>query len=80
MCEHLGISHLTGAGRKYVESLATKVRLHVEKSKHRGNFDDFKILGYTRNDFELLIKESLLITKLKPTLNKQTDNFKLELF
>ena len=79
MCEHLGISHITGAKRKYTEALATKVRLHLENSKHSGSFEDFKILGYANNDFELLIKESLLITKLKPTLNKQTDNFKIRI-
>ena len=56
------------------------MRQHIHDINHIGTFDNFKPLGYARNDFELLIKESLLITKLKPTLNKQIDKFKLELF
>ena len=70
MCEHMGISHLTGKNLKYNNTQATNVRQHIHDLNHIGNFDNFKPLGYARNDFELLIKESLLITKLKPTLNK----------
>ena len=80
MCEHLGISSKTGKHLKYNESGATEVRKHSETLKHEGDFDNFKILGFARNDFELLIKESLLISKLRPTLNKQNDSFKLKLF
>ena len=80
MCEHLGISHLTGKNLKYNNKQVTNVRQHIHDMNHIGTFDNFKPLGYARNDFELLIKESLLITKLKPTLNKQIDKFKLELF
>ena len=80
MCEHLGISSKTGKKLKYNASQATIVRQHLETCKHQGDFDNFKGLGFANNDFELLIKESLLITKLRPTLNKQTDSFKLVLF
>ena len=80
MCEHLGISSKTGKNLKYNVSQATEVRKHLETHKHEGDFDNFKILGFAKNDFELLIKESLLITKLRPTLNKQNDSFKLLLF
>ena len=48
--------------------------------RHMPQLLDIKILGFAKNDFELLIIESLLITKFKPVLNKQVDNFKLELF
>lgn len=80
MCEHLGISHLTGKKLKYNYSNATAVREHIEKSGHIGNFDDFNILNSARNDFECLIKESLLIKKFDPELNKQIKSFQLELF
>ena len=80
MCEHLGLSHKTGKNLKYSEAHATVVRSHLEVTKHICDFDSFKIIGHARNDFELLIKESLLINKLKPSLNKQVDSFKLALF
>ena len=79
-CEHLGISPKTGNIRKYNATHATIVRQHIVNSKHHCDFDNFTVLGYANNDFELLIKESLLITKMRPSLNKQVDNFKLLLF
>ena len=79
-CEHLGISKRTGKGLKYNASNATVVQQHLVNLNHQGSIDNFKVLGYAKNDFELLIKESLLITKLNPTLNKQVDCFKLQLF
>ena len=80
MCEHLGVSSKTGKKLKYNDSQASEVRKHLEAFKHEGDFDDFKILGFAKNDFELLIKETLVISKLRPTLNKQNDSFKLKLF
>ena len=80
MCEHLGISSKTGKNLKYNSSQATVVREHLETLGHVGEFDCFKILGFAKNDFELLIKESLVITKMRPTLNRQCDSFKLLLF
>ena len=79
-CEHLGISKRTGKCLKYNASQATVVQQHLLTSNHQGDIDNFKVLGYARNDFELLTKESLIITKLDPSLNKQTDSFKLQLF
>jgi len=80
MCEHLGTSYKTGKELKWNEANSTVVRNHLKNEKHNCDFNNFKIVGFTRNDFELLIKESLLINKLKPCLNKQVDSFQLLLF
>ena len=44
---------------------------HLKTTGHTANFDDFEILSTCSNDCELMIHESLLISKLKPTLNVQ---------
>ena len=44
------------------------------------NISNFKIIGKAENDFFLRIKESLLIRKLKPTLNNQDNSIPLQLF
>ena len=44
------------------------------------NFDDFTILSKDSNNINLLIKESLLISRDKPILNKTVKSFPLELF
>ena len=43
-------------------------------------FEDFTVLNYESRTFKRLIKESLLVTKDKPLLNKQVKSLKLELF
>ena len=44
------------------------------------NFNDFIILSKDSNNFNLLIKESLLIARDEPILNKTVKSFPLELF
>jgi len=80
MCEHLGLSYITGKPRKYNAQTTTAVREHLRTSQHIADFDNFKILGNAKNDFRLQIKESLLIGKDQPLLNKQVKRFKLSLF
>ena len=75
MCKHLGISHITGNNLKYNASHAKIVRQYPRNLKHDRHFDNFKILGFA-NNFELLIKESLIVTKFIPTLNIQIHNFR----
>ena len=53
---------------------------HLLISGHAISIEDFKILNNGRNDFELLIKESLVIKQLKPPLNAMVSSFPLELF
>ena len=78
------------AGEHISTSLLTEKRVHNNKkssvkdecllSGHVGSFDDFTILNYKLHKFNRLIKESLLVTKNKPLLNKQVISLKLELF
>ena len=44
------------------------------------NFLDFTILSKNSNNFNLDIKEGLLIVRDKPILNKAVKSFPLELF
>ena len=46
---------------------------------HSANFDDFKILSSCSDTCELMIHESLLISKLKPSLNVQGSPIPLNL-
>ena len=47
---------------------------------HKGSFDDFSLLLKESNPFKLQLKESLLISRDKPILNKNIYSFPLELF
>ena len=80
MSEHLGISYKTGKPRKYNNLQTTAVREHLRLCKHESDVNNFKIVSYANTDFELLIKESLLVTKEQPELNKQIKSFQLSLF
>ena len=44
------------------------------------NFNDFTILPKDSNNINLIIKESLLVSRDKPILNKTFKSFPLELF
>ena len=77
MCEHLSISDKTGKSRKLSQGQLTSINHHITMSGHKGNFGD---QCHTNNDFELLIKESLLIGKYKPDLNEQINTFQLSFF
>ena len=57
-----------------------KEKMRVEESTcHSGNFDDFEILSSCFDTCELMIYESLLIFKLKPSLNVQGSSIPLNL-
>ena len=58
----------------------TAVTEHLSQTNHDVTFDNVKILGRGRTDNELLIKESLIVKKLKPILNNNVTSFPLELF
>ena len=47
---------------------------------HKASFDNFSILLKESNPFKLQLKESLLISRDKPILNKNIYPFPLELF
>ena len=76
--EHMGISNLTEKRVKNVKQSA--VSDHLLQCDCSINFDDFDILASETNNFRLLIKESLLIMRNKPVLNRTTTSFPLKLF
>ena len=76
--EHMGVSALTGKITNSQQS--TAVRDHLLFCSHRASLDDFSILTTARNNFELELKESLLIHRDKPSLNKTTTSAPLFLF
>ena len=52
---------------------------HLNSTGHSANFDDFEILSSCSDTCELMIHESLLISKLKPSLNVQGSSIPLNL-
>ncbi len=53
---------------------------HVMNCKCGRNLDDFSVLTCGSNEFQLKIKESLLIFKDKSVLNEATSSLPLRLF
>ena len=74
----MGISHLTNKCLKNVKQ--SPISDHVLTCGYNINFNDFTILSKDSNNINLLIKESLLIARDKPILNKTVKSFPLELF
>ena len=67
--EHLGFSALTG--RKSCSPVMSSILLHLNSTGHTASLDDFQILSSCSSPDELLVRESLLISKYKPSLNIQ---------
>ena len=63
----MGISPLTG--KKRTNPPLTSILSHHRDTGHQVSFDDFKILSSCPFESELLLRESLLIRNLKPSLN-----------
>ena len=80
ICEHLGISHLTGKKIKIDNNKLTAIQEHLLRIYYSSPFEDFSILIRESNDVKLKIMESLLITRDKPILNKADSSLPLELF
>ena len=76
--EHMGISNLTGKGLKSVKQSA--ISDHLLQCNCAINFDDFSILATDCNKLKLLLRESLLINRDKPILNRTIKSFPLKLF
>ena len=77
MCEHLGISALTGKTVKGSNDFAIKEHLFCN---HLTGFDDFFILASTNNDLKVTLMESLLINRDQFFLNKNRHSLPLERF
>ena len=78
ICEHLGISALTGKRVKGDDDSAIKE--HLLFCNHKPEFEDFSILASNSNDFKVTLMESLLISTDHPPLNKNKQSLPLELF
>ena len=78
ICEHLGISALTGKRVKGDDDSAIKEQLLF--CNHTPDFEDFSILATNNNDFKVTLMESFLINRDHPPLNKNKQSLPLELF
>ena len=76
--EHISISSLTF--KKVKLSAESLRRDHLLLCNHNPSFVDFTILAQGTNKFLLEIKESLLIKRDKPILNKNISSAPLFLF
>ena len=70
--EHLGVSDLTGKQRKS-HSLSA-VSDHCMAENHSATASDFRIISSAPSDYHLRIKEALLISRDKPSLNNQINS------
>ena len=73
--EHLGISPITG--KPSSNPVMSSIFSHLNSTGHSANFDDFEIRSSCSDTCELMIHESLLISKLKPSLNVQGSSIPL---
>ena len=76
--EHIGISPLTF--KKTKPSKESAIRDHLLNCNNIPSFEEFTILAKGNNKFVLEIKESLLIKRDRPILNKNISSAKLFLF
>ena len=78
ICEHLGISALTG--KKVKEDDHSAIKEHLSFYNHRPDFEDFSILATNNNGFKVTLMESLLVNRDHLPLNKNKQCLPLELF
>ena len=76
--EHISTSPLTG--KRVNNNKNSSVKDHCLLSGEVCLFGDFTVFNYESHKFKQLIKESLLVTKDKPLLNKQVKLLKLDFF
>ena len=76
--EHISTSPLTRKTGNNNKKSSVKDQCFF--SGHLFSFEDCTVLNDESHNFKWLIKESLLVTKDKPLLNKQVKSLKLELF
>ena len=76
--DHLGVSALTG--KTHVNPSSSSIFAHISETGHSASINDFRILPSSNSSSGLLIRESLLIRKLKPLLNTNLSSIPLSLF
>ena len=74
----MGVSPLTGKERSI--STMSSILAHKHMHKHQASASDFKIISSGTSEWDLLIRESLLISQLNPVLNANIRSTPLELF
>ena len=68
IAEHKGTSHLTGKVMK--NKVHSNIRDHLNVCSNSSiNFENFRVLATGSSEQELLVKERLLISRLRPSLN-----------
>ena len=80
ICEHLGISHITGKMVKTDNNKLMPIQEHLLCCNYSPSYEDVSVLTRENNVFKLKIMESLLIARDKPCLDKANFSFPLELF
>ena len=75
--EHIGISPLT---RKKIKPKGSAVSDHLLLCNHSPSFENFSVLTKENKKFLLELKESLLIMRDKPSLNRNIRSAPLYLF
>ena len=78
--EHLGKSVLTEKPSEYNDKVVTTIRKHCHQNNHQADNSCFTLIGSASNNFHLKLKESLLILKLKPSLNVAKESMPFYLF
>ena len=78
ICEHSGTSPRTG--KMLIGQSSTSVRDHMLICPHKVCYDDFKIISRGGSLRVLEIKETLMINKIKPVLNRAESSTELFLF
>ena len=76
--EHLGITPLTQ--KRVKNPKKSSIIDHILLEGHNAIYGDFSILTTECNEFKLHLKESLLIKRDKPELNRTCYTHPLELF
>ena len=78
MCEHSGISALTG--KRVKDDDESAIKEHFLFCNYAPDFENFSILATNNNDFKVALIESLPINRDCPTLNKNKQSLPLEFF
>ena len=69
-------------GKKLATTSLSSIQAHIHHTHHTISPNDFSIISscHSSSNFELLIRESLLISKFKPSLNENISSTPLSLF
>ena len=76
--QHMGVSARTGKNIKFTTNCA--VRDHMLACNNIVYFEEFSVLANGTNDFRIKLRESLLIHRDGPQLNKTSESAALMLF